>query len=411
MLNENNDLKNTNDLLIGDNNTKNEKIEDNKNSVDNQENIQKNSNNLLIKIKKNKNNNSRNSSNTNLNNKKIDIKNKEDNMNSSKNTKDLLLINKKTNNINSSNNLNNSSQNRKKTLEEQMDKENNNSKSIKRNSSQSNSSLITNSEDESITSFNKKIKKILQYDFMTISESRKKDKRSFCDVYCNLLILKQPILNLLSDINALELNKSFVPFSMKVIRFLFFVGLNLFLNSLFLTQKYFIKKYNYFNDKYLLEQTEENYGKINKKEIFIFALKNCLIYSIICFIIILCVQFLVNYIFFNLRRKIWKILKLCNDEKNEEIKEINIFMVNYNKYYLIIGSINFILMMIFFYYLVNFSQAYKGGYIDFLTGGFITWIFLQIFPFITCFISSVFRFCGIKKGYSKLYKLNQVYAF
>ena len=411
MLNENNDLKNTNDLLIGDNNTKNEKIEDNKNSVDNPENIQKNSNNLLIKIKKNKNNNSRNSSNTNLNNKKIDIKNKEDNMNSSKNTKDLLLINKKTNNINSSNNLNNSSQNRKKTLEEQIEKENNNSKSIKRNSSQSNSSLITNSEDESITSFNKKIKKILQYDFMTISESRKKDKRSFCDVYCNLLILKQPILNLLSDINALELNKSFVPFSMKVIRFLFFVGLNLFLNSLFLTQKYFIKKYNYFNAKYLLEQTEENYGKINKKEIFIFALKNCLIYSIICFIIILCVQFLVNYIFFNLRRKIWKILKLCNDEKNEEIKEINIFMVNYNKYYLIIGSINFILMMIFFYYLVNFSQAYKGGYIDFLTGGFITWIFLQIFPFITCFISSIFRFCGIKKGYSKLYKLNQVYAF
>ena len=87
-----------------------------------------------------------------------------------------------------------------------------------------------------------KLKKRLQYDFIPLIEARKNDKRKFWDIYCHLLTLKQPILDLISDIDSLGLNKSLVPFAIKVIRFLFILSLNLFLNSLFLTQKYF-KKY------------------------------------------------------------------------------------------------------------------------------------------------------------------------
>ena len=333
-------------------------------------------------------------------------------MNNSRNTKDLMLKKNKIDNVESSNNNQNiSTQNRMKTLEDQNDIENNNIKIIKRNSSQSQSSFISKSEDEDIYSSIKLIKKRLQYDFLSLYEGRKKDKRSFCDIYCHLLTLKQPILDLFSDINVLELNKSFVPFSMKVIRFLFFIGFNFFLNSLFLTQKYFKKKYNFFNEKYSLELTEENYNKINTKEQFIYALEHCVIYSLICFIIIILVQFLINYLFFNLRKKAWIIIRQCNNEKKEEIREVNIFFLKYNTYYLIITSINFIFMLLFFYYLINFSQVYIGGYIDFITGGFMTWIMLQVFPFITCFISTILRICGMKTKSSKLYKLNQVYAF
>ena len=107
----------------------------------------------------------------------------------------------------------------------------------------------------------------------------------------------------------------------------------------------------------------------------------------------------------------WHIIKKSNNEKNEEIKEINIFLLKYNIYYIIITVINLIFVLVFFYYLINFSQVYKGGYIDYLTAGFMTWILLQIFPFITCLISTCFRVSGIKNGYKKLYKLNQVYAF
>ena len=323
----------------------------------------------------------------------------------------MLKDNKKIDNLNSSNNLNLSTENKKKTLEDQSDNENNNSKIIKRSSSQSQSSLLSKSDDENLYISINSIKKRLQYDFMSLYEAKKKDKRSFCDIYCHLLELKQPILDLLSDINALGLNKSFVPFSMKIIRFLFFVGLNFFLNSLFLTQKYFNKKYNFFNDKYSLDSTDENYNKINTKKQFIFALEHCIIYSLICFIIIMIVQFLINYLFFNLRKKLWIIITHSNNDKKEEIKQINFFFLKYNIYYLIITGINFIFMILFFYYLINFAQAYKGGYIDYITGGFMTWIMLQVFPFITCFISTIFRICGIKCGYNKLYKLNQVYIF
>ena len=142
-----------------------------------------------------------------------------------------------------------------------------------------------------------------------------------------------------------------------------------------------------------------------------FALEHCIIYSLICFIIIMIVQFLINYLFFNLRKKLWIIITHSNNDKKEEIKQINFFFLKYNIYYLIIAGINFIFMILFFYYLINFAQAYKGGYIDYITGGFMTWIMLQVFPFITCFISTIFRICGIKCGYSKLYKLNQVYIF
>ena len=403
-----------NPKIIPKNNEANNNIN---NNDDNSKNNLKDSKNLLLTIKKNKENqdnqknNLRNSSKSPVNDKKEKNKNKKNNMNNSKNTKDLLLENNKIDVINSSNNLNITTENRKKTLEEPNDNENNNSKLIKRNSSQSQSSFISKSDDENIYSSIQKLKERLKYDFLSLYEGRKKDKRSFCDIYCHLLTLKQPILDLLSDINVLELNKSFVPFSMKVIRFLFFLSFNLFLNSLFLTQKYFKKKYNFFNGKYSLELIEDNYGKINVKEQFIFALEYCIINSVICFIILLCIQFLINYAFFNLRKKVWLIIKQCNNDKKEEIREVNVFFLKYNTYYLIIASINFILMLLFFYYLINFSQVYKGGCIDYITGGFMTWVMLQVFPFITCFISTILRICGIKRKRSKLYKLNQVYAF
>ncbi len=57
---------------------------------------------------------------------------------------------------------------------------------------------------------------------------------------------------MLYDIKALEINKSFVPLCMKIIRFFFMLSFNMFMNSLFLTQNYFKKRYNYFNEKYNL---------------------------------------------------------------------------------------------------------------------------------------------------------------
>ncbi len=53
-----------------------------------------------------------------------------------------------------------------------------------------------------------------------------------------------------------------------------------------------------------------------------------------------------NYYLFNLRKQVWALLKECNDDKKEEIKQMNIFM---NKKY------NFYIITIFYDYPYFFS--------------------------------------------------------
>ena len=79
--------------------------------------------------------------------------------------------------------------------------------------------------------------------------------------------------------------------------------------------------------------------------------------------------------------------------------------------YIIITLINFIFILSFFFYIINFSQAFKGGIIDYIGATFMTWLFLQVFPFISCLISALLRYYGIKNKNNRLYRLNQVYIY
>ena len=384
------------------------KVEEKKNKSDG--NIitgKRNSDSLLINEKTKKNKSKKNNTKNTNKGKKIE------NINNSK-TNELLTVNK-AHYIDSSNNLKEeSSRNHQNTSENINEEENNdkeNSKISKDNLSKSYSLKSSNSDELYSSSYIKEIKYRLKYDYIPYIEAKKRDKRSFCDIYCHLLVLKQPILDVISDINFLEFNKSFVSFSMKVIRELFYLSLNIFLNSLFLTQNYFEKKYIFFDEKYNLINFNETSENIKLNEKIIYAIKHTYIYAIIIFLILSLLIFIINYNFFNMRKKVYIIIKQCKNDEKEEIKELNAFLLKYNCYFIIISGINFIFMILFFFYMINFSEVYKGGYIDYITSSLLTWAFLQIFPFITCFISSIFRYCGIHKKCRKLYKLNQVYIF
>ena len=265
------------------------------------------------------------------------------------------------------------------------------------------------SEDEIFTLI-KNMKDKLELDYVVLSEAIKKDDRTLGELYCHLLPLKQPIWDMLSDIKALEINKSFVPLSMKIIRFCFMLSFNMFMNSLFLTQNYFKKRYKYFNEKYNLQYNEELKG-ISSAEKFGYALKYAAGYYIPIFIICLIIQFIMNYYLFNLRKQVWALLKECNDDKKEEIKQMNLFMNSQTSTYIVIATINFIFIVFFFFYIINFSQAFKGAVVDYIAGTFMTWLLLQIIPFISCFISAPFRYYGIKNPDNRLYKLNQAYIY
>ena len=215
---------------------------------------------------------------------------------------------------------------------------------------------------------------------------------------------------MLSEVKSLDINKSFIPLSMKIIRFLFMLSFNMFMNSLFLTQNYFKKKFFYFNKKYNIQYNEDS-KQISSNEKFAYAIRNTIGFSFAILFICILIQFLINYYFFNIRKKVWIILKEWEDDKKEEIKEMNKFFVDKNLFYIILASINFVFLILFFFYIINFSEAFKGGIIDYLGGTFMTWLFLQVIPFISCIISSLFRYYGLKNQNNRLYKLNQVYIY
>ena len=188
------------------------------------------------------------------------------------------------------------------------------------------------------------------------------------------------------------------------------ISFNMFMNSLFLTQNYFEKKFIYFNDKYNLQYNEELDG-VSSAERFGYALKNTAAYYVSNFVICLIIQFIMNYYLFNLRETIWDLINECKEDNKMEFIKMNSFIKKKKRLYIIISSINFLFILFFFFYIINFSEAFQGGIIDYIGATFMTWLLLQIIPFISCAISALFRYYGLKNKNNRLYKLNQVYIY
>ena len=236
--------------------------------------------------------------------------------------------------------------------------------------------------------------------------NNKLENFSFCGFYWFLLGLKQPILNLSSDIKLFQITESFIPSTIKGIRFIFMLALNMFINSLLLSQKYYTNKFNYFDEKYNLRYTNIG-GDIPTNERFSYAFKNTAINALICFLICFVIQSILNYLYFNIRNRINEII-INNKNYDEEIIEFfGTVMLKYRFMFMI----NMILMMIFFCYLVNFSAVYIGGDLDYISASILTFIFLQVFPFFICLILTLIRYLGLKISSEKIYKISQIFAY
>lgn len=80
----------------------------------------------------------------------------------------------------------------------------------------------------------------------------KKKKKTFCQIYWHVLSLKQHIINFFSFCTCINITESYIPLPIRIIRSLFLVVLSFLLCILFLDQKYYSKKFKYFNEKYKL---------------------------------------------------------------------------------------------------------------------------------------------------------------
>ena len=244
--------------------------------------------------------------------------------------------------------------------------------------------------------------------YTSLIDAKKYDKTSFCEYYFLILGLRQPIVNLCVSNKCLHLGEDYVPFTIKIIRFCFFLTLNIFMNTLHLNHNYFYEKFEYFDKKYDLRNLELE-KKISSNEIFLYAFKNTFLRGFICFIICYLVQELLNRYIINNRKEIDTLINsTIGKVKDEKMKDV---LTNKKKKYIILVSVNFVFMLGFYFCIINFYGPYRGGLIDYLTASFITFIFMQVFPFILCLIFSLIRYFGLKKSDKRLYKIGQLLIY
>ena len=243
-------------------------------------------------------------------------------------------------------------------------------------------------------------------DNLSLKKAKMKDNLSFCGFYWYLLGLKQPILNLASQIKMFKITESFVPSGIKLIRFIFIVELDFFSNCLFISQKYFSDKFKYFDKKYNL-RFEDLGNDISINERFSYSFKHTILYSVYSFIICYVIQSVINFFYFNLRKRINMII-----ENNKNVQEeFDDYLETVKIKYKFMFMINMILMVFFWYYIINFTGVYHNGDLDYIAASIMTFIFLQIFPFFACLILAIFRHCGLKKSEKNIYKISQVLAY
>ena len=244
--------------------------------------------------------------------------------------------------------------------------------------------------------------------YTSLNDAKKYDKTTFFEYYCLILGLRQPIINLCVTNKCIYLGEDYVPLTIKTIRFIFILSLNMFMNILHLNHKYFYHKFEYFDKKYDLRNIELE-TKISSSEIFSYAFKNTFLMGFISFIICFLVQEILNRFVINNRVEIDKLINsTIGKVKDERIKEI---LRKPRIKYIILVSINFAFMIVFFYCITNFYGVYRGGIVDYIAAFLITFIFIQIFPFILCLIFALFRYFGIKKSNDKLYKIGQLLIY
>ena len=284
------------------------------------------------------------------------------------------------------------------------------SRNRKRSSYSKNSEVISKSSFESADDY--KLKEIQKKNNSakvcdSLLDAKKFNQISFCGFYCFILGLRQPIINLFVSNKCLCLGDDYVPLSIKIIRFIFIITLNIFMNTLHLNHKYFYNKFKYFDKKYDLKNVDLE--KISSTEIFVYAFLNSIISGFVSFIFCYLVQELLNRFVFNNRKKMDYLLNSKNGNvKRHEIMDV---LTKPRLKYIIVIIINFIFMLGFYFFIVNFFAVYRGGIIDYLAAATWTFIFIQIFPFILCFIFAIFRYIGIKNSNDKLYKAGQLLIY
>ena len=255
------------------------------------------------------------------------------------------------------------------------------------------------------------IKNIPQTKESTYPKKKEEKKiRKPSEIYLDVICIKQHIINFFSCFynNCLE-KESFIPLQMKVIRFIFLIMMNFFFNTIILGEKYFIEKYNYFNKKYNFDKSSEKDLIIPNSEKLNYIFSHSFLNAFLSFIICAFIQLIIGFIFFGTKKKIENVIEI--KEEQTQKKDFNKVMSKIKALFIIFFIINFILIILFSIYITGFNIVYDKSAFDFIIPSLITFILLQILPFIICAIITLLLYLGMKNENKNLVNIAKMLLF
>ena len=196
---------------------------------------------------------------------------------------------------------------------------------------------------------------------------------------------------------------------MKIIRLIFLILLNIFINSIFINQNYFTEKYYYFNKKYNLVHEAEKDFEISIGDKINYTLNHCVTKILISFLICLIIQMIIGLLFYNSKKKIDELIELNN--KDIQTEKNNKLLSKIKCLYITFFIVNFILIIFFCLFLIGFNIINKNSEIDFLIPSIITFILLQLISFFISIIIALIMFLGTKINNKKMINFAKAFLF
>ena len=242
-------------------------------------------------------------------------------------------------------------------------------------------------------------------DEVPLSRFKKSEKTTFFQNYWMFLSIKQHIINYFSNITCCNMTESYIPLPLRFVRSIFIIMLCIIISILWLDQKYFEKKWEHFNDKYSIVYSTEKKIEIPLGERTSYALGKNFGYVIVNLILLTAADFIIGFLFFNLREETENILRKTKMSQMQDL--ILKARRNYNIFYVI----NFILIVIFFLSLCGFGVTYTGGIVDCLSVALLSLLLLEILPFIWSLILALMRYFGYKKKKNCLISFSEFFLF
>ena len=276
--------------------------------------------------------------------------------------------------------------------------------------------VLKNSVEDDENSKNEKLGNILgleddtfmsniSRDYLKYKDALYFERRENCHLFRHFMKLKNDFINIFYP------KYSFSPYTARLIKFVFFFHFLLYLETLCIGQKYYFEKYYSKEIQDFLKEnnnkTENDFNNIHYLYTFKYAFPRVLIPAALS---------LISYFFSSIlspRRKIMKII--LNEDynintKNNKIKKI---AHNYKIVFIFFGILALLLMVFFFYSMVNYFTIFEDAKYDIPQSFLLSGLLIFIFDIILWAFFAELRLCSIQshnEGFynfiNKLYEMN-----